>query len=136
DNVGGVFRNAAAFGAAVLLSPRCCDPLYRKAVRTSMGAVLSVPWAMVNDWPDDIFSLRQRGFLIAALTPRAPSITIDEFATLTGHSPLVLVAGTEGGGLSPRVEEQADRRVRIPIAEAVDSLNLAVAVGIALSRLS
>ncbi|HEX4348430.1 MAG TPA: RNA methyltransferase [Vicinamibacterales bacterium] len=135
DNIGGVFRNAAAFGAAVLLSPRCCDPLYRKAIRTSMGAVLSVPWATVEDWPAGLFALRDHGFTVVALSPRQPSAAIDDFHRETLRGPLVLVAGTEGAGLSLALQDGADYRVRIPISSAVDSLNLAVAVGIGLARL-
>ena len=74
DNVGGVFRNAAAFGAdAVLLSPTCCDPLYRKAIRTSMGATLRVPFARMPDWPGTLDRLRRARFTVVALTPRRPS---------------------------------------------------------------
>src|SRR5262245_37579874 len=74
DNVGGVFRNAAAFGAVgVLLSPTCCDPLYRKAIRTSMGAALRVPFARLDEWPDGLREVRAAGFTIAALTPREPA---------------------------------------------------------------
>jgi len=135
DNIGGVFRNAAAFGAAVLLSARCGDPLYRKAIRTSMGAVLSVPWARIDDWPAGLFALRARGYALVALTPREPARTLDDFSERSNRRPLVLIAGAEGAGLSAAIEEGADYRVRIPIARAVDSLNLAVAVGIALSRL-
>ena len=83
DNVGGVFRNAAAFGAdGVLLSPTCCDPLYRKAIRTSMGAALSVSFARVNegDWPEVLVRVRAAGATIVALTPREPSETLDAFA--------------------------------------------------------
>jgi tRNA G18 (ribose-2'-O)-methylase SpoU len=136
DNVGGVFRNAAAFGAAVVLSRNCCDPLYRKAIRTSMGAALTVPWAWVDDWPDGLLALRARGYEIASLTPRDPAETLDVFAGRARGSSIVLVAGTEGEGLSDRIVAEADARVRIPIAPAVDSLNVAVAVGIALWRLS
>jgi len=70
DNVGGVFRNAAAFDASVLLSPACCDPLYRKAIRTSMGAVLRVPFARLDQWPSALAEVRAAGFTMAALTPR------------------------------------------------------------------
>jgi tRNA G18 (ribose-2'-O)-methylase SpoU len=134
DNVGGVFRNAAAFGAAVLISACCCDPLYRKAVRTSMGAVLSVPWARIENWPADLFALRTQGYALVALTPREPTHTLEAFVARSDRRPLVLIAGAEMG-LSAAVEAGADYRVRIPIAAAVDSLNLVVAVGIALSRL-
>ena len=136
DNVGGVFRNAAALGAgAVLLGPSCCDPLYRKAIRTSMGAVLKVPFARADDWPADLMRLRAAGFAIAALTPREPSESLDAFADRVRDSHIALVAGNEGAGLTPAVEAAADHRVRIPIRDGVDSLNVAVAVAIALHRL-
>jgi tRNA G18 (ribose-2'-O)-methylase SpoU len=136
DNVGGVFRNAAAFGArGVLLSPSCCDPLYRKAIRTSMGAVFRVPFARLDDWPEALALVRTAGFTIAALTPRAPSETLEAFAARPRPSRLAFLAGTEGAGLTPTAEAAADRRVRIAIDESVDSLNVAVAVGIALYAL-
>jgi tRNA G18 (ribose-2'-O)-methylase SpoU len=138
DNVGGVFRNAAAFGAGgVLLSPTCCDPLYRKAIRTSMGAVLRVPFARAadGDWPGALARIRAAGFTLVALTPREPSETLDAFAARAHASRIALVVGTEGTGLTPAVEAAADERVRIPISDRVDSLNLAVAVGIALHAL-
>jgi len=139
DNVGGVFRNAAAFGAgAVLLSPTCCDPLYRKAIRTSMGAALLVPFARAgdDDWPAALVRVRAAGFTIVALTPREPSETLNGFAARRDDgSRIALIAGAEGTGLTAAVEAAADHRVRIPISDRVDSLNLAVAVGIALSRL-
>ena len=133
DHVGGIFRNAAAFGAdAVLLSPACCDPLYRKAIRTSMAAVLRVPFARCDDWPQDLVRLRDRGFTIVALTPREPAVTLAEFAAKPRPERVALVAGAEGTGLSAGVEQAADHRVRIPIESSVDSLNVAVAVGIVL----
>jgi tRNA G18 (ribose-2'-O)-methylase SpoU len=136
DNVGGVFRNAAAFGAdGVLLSPTCCDPLYRKAIRTSMGATLSVPFARIDDWPSGLGDVRATGLTLVALTPRLPSKTIDEFARSVPSPRVALLVGTEGAGLSEEAELIADVRVRIPISDAVDSLNLAVATGIALARL-
>jgi tRNA G18 (ribose-2'-O)-methylase SpoU len=138
DNVGGVFRNAAAFGAdGVLLGPTCCDPLYRKAIRTSMGAALTVRFARadVNDWPAVLTGVRASGMTIVALTPREPSEPLDAFAERPRSSRIALVVGAEGDGLSPAVEAAADYRVRIPISDGVDSLNLAVAAGIALSRL-
>src|SRR3954451_17586818 len=80
DNVGGVFRNAAAFGAgAVLLSPTCCDPMYRKAIRTSMAAVLKVPFGRMTQWPEALQHLQSDGFVVAALSLRQPSLTIDAF---------------------------------------------------------
>jgi len=136
DNVGGVFRNAAAFGAdAVLLSPTCCDPLYRKAIRTSMAATLQVPFARIEPWPAELDAVRAAGFSVIALTPRAPSSTLEAFAE-TPLPRMALVFGTEGTGLSADVERSADVRVRIPMTSAVDSLNVAVACGIALARLS
>ena len=137
DNVGGVFRNAAAFGAdGVLLGPTCCDPLYRKAIRTSMGATLRVPFARIDGWPDGLADVRACGFTLVALTPREPSMTIDEFLEHPRPPRVALLVGTEGAGLSLAAEAAADCHVRIPISQAVDSLNLAVATGIALARLS
>jgi len=138
DNVGGLFRNAAAFGAGgVLLSPACCDPLYRKAIRTSMGAALGMPFARAvdDDWPGVLTRVRAAGFTAVALTPREPSETIDAFAARPRAPRLALIVGTEGAGLTPAVERMADYRVRIPIGSGVDSLNVAVAAGIALYRL-
>jgi tRNA G18 (ribose-2'-O)-methylase SpoU len=138
DNVGSVFRNAAAFGVgAVLLSPTSCDPLYRKAVRTSMGFALSVPFATVEPWPAALAQLAALGFNIVALSPRHPSTTLDDFAaTPEAAERIALLVGTEGAGLSDEAERLARRRLRIPLAPPVDSLNLAVATGIALARLS
>jgi tRNA G18 (ribose-2'-O)-methylase SpoU len=138
DNVGGVFRNAAAFGAGgVLLSPTCCDPLYRKAIRTSMGATLRVPFARAgaDQWPGVLARVRAAGFTLVALTPREPSETLEAFAARPRAPRIALIVGTEGAGLTPAVEDAADYRVRIPIAADVDSLNLAVATGIALNEL-
>ena len=136
DNVGGVFRNAAAFGAGgVLLSPTTCDPLYRKAIRTSMAATLRVPFARVTPWPAGLDQLRACGFSVVALTPREPSVPLSTFARNPHPDRIALLVGTEGDGLSAAVDTFADTRVRIPISGAVDSLNLAVAVGIALHTL-
>jgi tRNA G18 (ribose-2'-O)-methylase SpoU len=137
DNVGGVFRNAAAFAAdGVILSPTCCDPLYRKAIRTSMGAVFSVPFSRIADWPDGLADVRATGFTIVALTPRQSSHTLNEFAQSGRPARVALLVGTEGEGLSDETLTAADECVRIPITDAVDSLNLAVATGIVLARLS
>jgi tRNA G18 (ribose-2'-O)-methylase SpoU len=140
DNVGGVFRNAAAFGAdAVLLSPTTCDPLYRKAVRTSMAATLRVPFATLDhesgEWPVALSGLRRRGFALAAMTPREPSQDLEAFMQHTRHGRLAVLFGAEGAGISRDTEAAADYRVRIPIVPGVDSLNLAVASGIVLYRL-
>ena len=137
DNVGGVFRNAAAFGVdAVLLGPTCCDPLYRKAVRTSMAATLRVPFARVDDWSAALALLRAAGFAIVALTPREPSEELAAFAARPRPERLALLVGAEGAGLTRQSEAAADYRVRIAIRADVDSLNLAVAAGIALERLA
>jgi len=136
DNVGGVFRNAAAFGAdAVVLSPTCCDPLYRKAIRTSMAMTLRVPFARAEPWPEALDVLAANGFTMVALTPREPACALDQFAA-TPAQRIALVIGTEGEGLSDEALARAHVRVRIPMAADVDSLNVAVATGIALSRLS
>ena len=136
DNVGGVFRTAAAFGAdAVLLSPSCCDPLYRKAIRTSMAATLQVPFARIEDWPGGLAALGARGFTIVGLTPHAPAQPLDSFAD-SRPARLALLVGNEGAGLSREAEAAAHHLVRVPIRPDVDSLNLVVATGIALSRLT
>jgi len=138
DNVGGVFRNVAAFGGdLVVLSPACCSPLYRKAIRTSMGATLRVPFVHLTDrWPAVLGFLRTAGFHLIAMTPREPSETLEDFASRRRPGRLALVVGAEGAGLTPVVEAEAENLVRIPIAPGVDSLNLAVATGIALERLA
>ena len=139
DNVGGVFRNAAAFDAdGVLLSPTTCDPLYRKAIRTSMAAALQVPFARAatEEWDGVVGDLRAAGFAVVALTPREPSEPLDLFAARPRPPRLALLVGGEGAGLSSAIESAADYRVRIPISSRVDSLNLAVAAGIALARLA
>ena len=134
--MGGVFRNAAAFGVdAVLLSPACCDPMYRKAIRTSMAATLSVPFATLDDWPGALSGIGRLGFTIVALTPRPPAQDLDEFAREHRSERLALLLGSEGNGLTDDVERFADYRVRIPISDRVDSLNVAVAAGIAMYRL-
>jgi len=136
DNVGAVFRNAAAFGAdAVFGSPTCCDPLYRKAIRTSMGASLRVPFARIDPWPGRLADFRSHGFTLVALTPQTPAVPLAVFAGAPPAGKLALILGTEGSGLSAEVEALADVRVRIPIRAEIDSLNLALASGIALERL-
>lgn len=136
DNVGGLFRTAAAFGVdAVLLDEATGDPLYRKALRTSMGTVLQMPFVRVIAWPEAIAELRADGVTVVALTPDVSATALDEFATtLDPRSRVLLMVGTEGAGLSARVKEIASQRVRIPLAPGVDSLNVVVAAGIALSR--
>ena len=136
SNVGAVFRNASAFGAgAILLSPACCDPLYRKSIRTSMGGVLTVPYARVPNWPSGLTSLKSAGFTVVALTPAECATDLRSFASQRQHARLALMIGSEANGLTPDAEAIADVRVRIPIRADVDSLNLATAAGIALYAL-
>ncbi len=133
DNVGSVFRNAQAFGAAaVLLDPATCDPLYRKALRTSMGNVLHVPYSRLEHWPGALALVRAAGFRIVALTPRPPATPLDAFLDASGSAPLALLVGAEGAGLRRETLEKADDRVFIPMAPGADSVNLATATGIAL----
>lgn len=133
DNVGSIFRNAAAFGAGpVLLGAGTCDPLYRKAIRTSMGATLQVPYAQCGRWPAELADLRVAGFTTMALSPRA-TLTIEEsLAQVAPSAKLALIFGSEGAGISADVERAADVSLRIPISSAVDSLNVAVASGVVL----
>jgi tRNA G18 (ribose-2'-O)-methylase SpoU len=136
DNVGSVFRNAAAFGAAaVILDPACCDPLYRKALRTSTGAILDLPWARTIDVSADLQALRASGYRLIALTPSADARSIVDAAGELTQTRVALLVGAEDGGLSPQLIALADARVRIPMAAGVDSLNVATATGIALHRL-
>src|SRR5262249_2050714 len=132
DNVGSLFRNAAAFGAGIVLGPGCCDPWYRKAVRTSMASVLRVPFANATQWPAALNEIRAEGFCLVALTPREPAEPLRTFAARRQAERIALVVRTEGAGLSAEVEAMADARVKVEMKEGVDSLNLSVAAGIAL----
>jgi tRNA G18 (ribose-2'-O)-methylase SpoU len=138
DNVGGLFRVAEAFGVeAVLLDPASGDPLYRKAIRTSMGAVLRLPYIRLESWPADLERMRNDGFKIVALTPRQSATPLNGYARSTRQGDrLIVIVGAEGPGLSEPVLRFADALVRIPVAEGVDSLNVVVAAGIALAALS
>jgi tRNA G18 (ribose-2'-O)-methylase SpoU len=134
ENLGGLFRNAAAFGVgAVLLDPSCADPLYRRSVRVSLGHVLRVPFARFSAWPAGLARLRSEGYEVVALTPGAGE-DVAVLDTSPRHRTALLV-GAEGPGLSVAALAAADRRVRIPLAAGVDSLNLATAAAIALHRL-
>jgi tRNA G18 (ribose-2'-O)-methylase SpoU len=137
DNMGGLFRVAAAFGSeGVVLTPTCADPFYRKAIRTSMGSVLRVPFTTAERWPEDLEVLRAAGMQVVALTPDARATALRDFAAaLAPDARLVLMFGAEGPGLSPDVLRAADRLVRIPISAPVDSLNVVVAAGIVLASL-
>jgi tRNA G18 (ribose-2'-O)-methylase SpoU len=137
DNVGSVFRSAEAFGVdAVLLSPGCCDPFYRKAIRTSSGAALVVPYAWAAPWPAALDRLRARGFVIAATMPDGGVMDIGTFVgTAPARGRLAVLFGTEGHGLTEEALARTDIRLRIPMSGALDSLNLATAAGIVLHRL-
>lgn len=129
-NVGAVFRSAAALGFdAVLLSPRCADPLYRRAVKVAMGSVFQVPWTRLPEWYDALGDLSGRGFTTVALTLAPDATAIDE--AVRGVERLALVLGSEGPGLSSRWQETADRRAIIPMSAGVDSLNVAAACAVA-----
>ncbi|HOT55782.1 MAG TPA: RNA methyltransferase [Ornithinibacter sp.] len=130
-NVGAVFRSAAALGVdAVLVTPRCADPLYRRAIRVSMGTVFQVPWTRIDPWPGGVSLLRDLGFTSAALALRDDSVGLDELAA-DPPDRLALILGTEGDGLSHRTLAEVDLTVRIPMLGGVDSLNVAAAGAVA-----
>lgn len=131
-NVGAIFRSVAALGAdAVLLTPACADPLYRRAVRVSMGAVLQVPWARLPDWRSAGPMIREAGYELAAFALHEDAEDLAEFVSdLPGK--LALLFGTEGAGLSTRALASSTRRVVIPMEHEVDSLNVATAAAVAL----
>lgn len=136
DNVGGIFRNAAAFGAAaVLLSPGCCDPMYRKAVRTSIATSLQIPFAVVDEWPRGLDVVRAQGYDLVALTPEAGATCLDRYRFFENGRSVALILGNEGDGLSPDALAAADARVRIPLEPTVDSLNVATTAAIALCHI-
>jgi tRNA G18 (ribose-2'-O)-methylase SpoU len=133
-NIGAIFRCAAALGVdAIVLAPRCADPLYRRAVKVSMGAVFAVPYARMTDWHGGLAALREQGFELLALTPAADAVPLDEIGPAERRA---LLLGTEGDGLSDRWLGEADRAVKIPMDAAaldrgVDSLNVVAAAAIA-----
>ncbi|MEU7136443.1 RNA methyltransferase [Streptomyces sp. NPDC046261] len=130
-NIGAIFRSAAALGMdAVLLSPDCADPLYRRSVKVSMGAVFSVPYARLETWPGDLETVREAGFRVLALTPAEQATSMDEAAPHRLER-VALMLGAEGDGLSPRALRAADEWVRIPMAHGVDSLNVGAAAAVA-----
>jgi len=138
-NVGGIFRCAAALGVdAVILSPRCADPLYRRAVKVSMGAVFAIPYARMSDWRGGLAEIRSAGFTLLALTPDQSAVPLDQLAP-AGRVALLL--GTEGDGLSSGWRTEADAAVCIPMnadamAMGVDSLNVVAAAAIACHELA
>ncbi len=129
-NVGAVFRCGAAFGFdAVLLAPRCADPLYRRSVKVGMGAVFTTPWTRLPDWYTALPELSARGFTTVALTLAEDAEPIER--AVHGLDRVALVLGSEGHGLSPRWEGSADRRAVIPMRAGIDSLNVAAAAAVA-----
>lgn len=134
-NVGAIFRSVAGLGAdAVLITPRCADPLYRRSVRVSMGTVLQVPWTRLPDWPLGAQQLHDLGFHVAALALSDDAVTLDQFAA-TAPDRIAVVLGTEGDGLSEAAMASADTIVTIPMMHGVDSLNVASASAVALYTL-
>ena len=130
-NIGAVFRGAAALGIdAVLLSPTCADPLYRRSVRVSMGEVFAVPWATLEPWPDGLRQLREAGFTVLALTPAPDAVALHRL-TAEQRSRAALLLGAEGPGLSRHALAASDIPVKIPMRRNVDSLNVAAAAAVA-----
>lgn len=147
ENIGALFRNAAAFGvAAILLDPTCADPLYRRSVRVSVGHVLHLPFARLFPWPTGLDRLRAAGFLVAALAPcpvtdtAVPAVSLADLkARMSGSDPpagVALLVGAEGPGLTDSAIAGSDLAVSIPMADGVDSLNVATAAAIAFHALA
>lgn len=131
NSLGAIFRAAAALGMdAVLLSPDCADPLYRRSVKVSMGAVFSVPYARLETWPKGLETVRDAGFNLLALTPDEKARSLDEAAPHRMDR-VALMLGAEGDGLSTKALMAADEWVRIPMAHGVDSLNVGAAAAVA-----
>jgi tRNA G18 (ribose-2'-O)-methylase SpoU len=138
DNIGGIFRNALAFGCAgVVLGPGCADPLYRKAIRVSVGAALRVPFAVCDPWPAGLDALKGAGFTLLALSTDMGAVPLTRLTheQLAGER-VAMLLGSEGQGLSVEALARAALQVRIPMAPGVDSLNVATAAGIGLYELS
>ncbi|WCN79757.1 TrmH family RNA methyltransferase [Micromonospora sp. LH3U1] len=130
-NLGAVFRGAAALGVdAVLLSPSCADPLYRRSVRVSMGEVFAVPYARIEPWPDGLAEIQAAGFTVLAMTPAPDAVPIQRL-TEQQRRRAALLLGAEGAGLTSAAQEASDVRVVIPMRRGVDSLNVAAAAAVA-----
>ncbi|GAA5191630.1 RNA methyltransferase [Rugosimonospora acidiphila] len=135
-NVGAIFRGAAALGMdAVLLSPSCADPLYRRSVRVSMGEVFAIPYARLEPWPDALDAVRRAGYSVLALTPAADALPIQLLPEAYRGRPALLL-GAEGAGLSQPAMAASDQRVAIPMHRGVDSLNVAAAAAVAFWELT
>ena len=135
-NLGALFRSAAALGIdAVVLSPTCADPLYRRAVRVSMGEVFAIPYAKADDWPGTLAAIRDAGFTLLAMTPARDSVELQRLTAAQRERPALLL-GAEGPGLSPVALRASDVQVAIPMHHGVDSLNVATAAAIAFWELA
>lgn len=135
-NIGAVFRDAAALGIdAVLLSPTCADPLYRRSVRVSMGEVFAIPYARLEPWPDALAEVRAAGFTVLALTPAADAVPLQRL-TAAQRARAALLLGAEGPGLSRHALAASDIGVKIPMRRGVDSLNVAAAAAVAFWELT
>jgi tRNA G18 (ribose-2'-O)-methylase SpoU len=132
ENLGSIFRNAAGLGVdAIVFGTGCADPLYRRAVRVSMGHALLVPYARAQAWPDDLELLHANGFQLLAMTPDPSAHTLADAMAEVADSRVALLVGAEGPGLTERAMQASDLRVRIPMARGTDSLNVATAAGLA-----
>ena len=135
-NLGALFRSAAALGIdAIVLSPNCADPLYRRAVRVSMGEVFAIPYAKADDWPGALKEVSAAGFRLLALTPAADAVPLHELSPTDRERPALLL-GAEGPGLTRAALAASDVRVSIPMRNGVDSLNVATAAAIAFWELA
>ena len=132
ENLGSIFRNAAGLGVdAVVFGSGCADPLYRRAVRVSMGHALLVPYARSADWPADLVTLTERGFRLLAMTPHREARTLSEAMSAVRDERIAVLVGAEGPGLTAAAQRLSDMRVRIPMSRGTDSLNVATAAALA-----
>jgi tRNA G18 (ribose-2'-O)-methylase SpoU len=132
ENLGSIFRNAAGLGVdAVVFGSGCADPLYRRAVRVSMGHALLVPYARATEWPADLVMLKERGFRLLAMTPHRDARALPEAMAAVRDERIAVLVGAEGPGLTTAVQRLSDVRVRIPMSRGTDSLNVATAAALA-----
>jgi tRNA G18 (ribose-2'-O)-methylase SpoU len=132
ENLGSIFRNAAGLGVdGIVFGVGCADPLYRRAVRVSMGHALLVPYAWTADWPDDLQILRHNGFRLLAMTPDPEARTLSDAMTDTAEQKVAILVGAEGPGLTEQAMRASDMRVRVPMSRGTDSLNVATAAALA-----
>ena len=132
ENLGSIFRNAAGLGVdAVVFGPGCADPLYRRAVRVSMGHALLVPYAHAESWPSDLGLLRDRGFRLLAMTPDPQAVALPDAIAAVADDAVAILVGAEGAGLTKPAMRASEMRVRIPMSRGTDSLNVATAAALA-----